>query len=207
MTMTERPRERAPPGVNGSDGGCGCRICFERWFEAPYSSMVHDFAVTENHIVFPIVPLISDLRRLKAGCPHFAWERSKPVYLGVAARRDPTAPIGWFVGENRFASHMMNAYESGEQIHIDTSVGDSVAFPFFPEVGGAAFDPVVGEIANGPTAALRGCPEVRRSLRRSRPARPLLLGAFWSPNQVRQGQEDRREEGIRTAGRLERGGV
>lgn len=135
-------RGETTPDIAYYEADADGRISFERWFEAPYSSMVHDFAVTENHIVFPIVPLISDLQRLKDGYPHFAWDRSKPVYLGVAARREPARPIKWFVGENRFASHMMNAYESGDRIHIDTSVGDSVAFPFFPEVDGAAFDPV-----------------------------------------------------------------
>jgi carotenoid cleavage dioxygenase-like enzyme len=117
------------------------QIVFERWFVAPYSSMVHDFAVTENHIVFPIVPLVSDLRRLKEGHPHFAWDPSKPMYLGVAARRDPHAPLRWFVGDTRFASHMMNAYEFDGRIYVDTSVGDSVAFPFFPEINGDPFDP------------------------------------------------------------------
>ena len=53
----------------------------------------------------------------------------------------------------------------------------------------------------------RGCPEVRRSLRRSsRPVRSCWERS-WSPNQVRQGQEDRHEEGIRLAGRHDRGGV
>ena len=52
-----------------------------------------------------------------------------------------------------------------------------------------------------------GCPEVRRSLRRSsRPVRSCWERS-WSPNQVRQGQEDRHEEGIRLAGRLDQGGV
>ncbi len=33
------------------------RIVHEAWFEAPYSSMVHDWAVTENFVIFPIIPL------------------------------------------------------------------------------------------------------------------------------------------------------
>jgi carotenoid cleavage dioxygenase-like enzyme len=116
-------------------------IVFERWLVAPYSSMVHDFAVTEHHIVFPVVPLVSDLQRLKDGFPHFAWDPSKPIYLGVLPRRDPSAPVRWFVGDPRFASHTMNAFEVDGKIHLDTSVGDSVVFPFFPDITGAPFDP------------------------------------------------------------------
>jgi putative ABC transport system permease protein len=53
----------------------------------------------------------------------------------------------------------------------------------------------------------RGCPEVRRSLRRSsRPVRSCWERS-WSPNQVRLGQEDRHEEGIQPAGRHDLGGV
>ncbi|MDQ2859146.1 MAG: carotenoid oxygenase family protein, partial [Pseudomonadota bacterium] len=32
-------------------------------FEAPYSSMVHDFMVTQNHVLFPILPLTGSLQR------------------------------------------------------------------------------------------------------------------------------------------------
>jgi carotenoid cleavage dioxygenase-like enzyme len=116
-------------------------IVFERWFEAPYSSMVHDFAVTESYVVFPVVPLISDLVRLKEGLPYFAWDPSRPVYLGVLRRRDPEAPVRWYVGETRFASHTMNAFEEGTKLHVDMPVSDSVVFPFFPEIHGNPFDP------------------------------------------------------------------
>jgi carotenoid cleavage dioxygenase-like enzyme len=115
-------------------------IIHESWLRAPYSGMVHDFAVTANHIVFPVVPLISDLQRLKDGFPHFAWDPSLPMYLGVLPRRDPNAQVRWFQGSARFASHTMNAFEENGRIHIDMSVGDSVAFPFFPEINGNPFD-------------------------------------------------------------------
>src|ERR1700739_3089899 len=59
------------------------RIVHEAWFEAPYSSMVHDWPVTENFVVFPIIPLTASLDRLKAGGPLYAWDGSEDVYLGV----------------------------------------------------------------------------------------------------------------------------
>ncbi len=42
-------------------------ITHEVWFNAPYPGLVHDFAVTEEHIIFPFFPLITDLDVLKAG--------------------------------------------------------------------------------------------------------------------------------------------
>lgn len=117
------------------------RIVHEAWFEAPYSSMVHDWAVTQNFVVFPIIPLTSDLERLKDGGPHYVWDGSKDVYLGVVPRRGDARQVRWHRGSNRFASHIMNAWDDGRYIHIDTPVGQKSAFPWFPDISGAPFDP------------------------------------------------------------------
>ena len=134
-------RGEATPDIAYYEADATGQIVHEAWLRAPYSGMVHDFAVTANHIVFPVVPLVSDLQRLKNGYPHFAWDPSLPMYLGVLARRTPGAAVRWFQGSARFASHTMNAFEEGARIHVDMSVGDSVVFPFFPEINGNAFDP------------------------------------------------------------------
>src|SRR3990167_6477420 len=41
------------------------QLLHEIWFQAPYAGMVHDFAVTEHHVVFPIIPLTVDVERMK----------------------------------------------------------------------------------------------------------------------------------------------
>jgi carotenoid cleavage dioxygenase len=115
------------------------RIVHEAWFEAPYSSMVHDWAVTENFVVFPVIPLTASLERLKAGGPLYVWDGSEDVYLGVVPRRGSVAR--WYRGTNRFASHIMNAYDDGRFVYIDTPVGAKSAFPWFPDITGAPFDP------------------------------------------------------------------
>jgi carotenoid cleavage dioxygenase len=115
------------------------RIIHEAWFQAPYSSMIHDWAVTEHFVVFPIIPLTSDLERLKAGGPYYVWDGSKDVYLGVVPRRG--SDVRWYRGTNRFASHIMNAFDDGRYVHIDTPVGRKSAFPWFPDITGAPFDP------------------------------------------------------------------
>ena len=115
-------------------------LVFARWFEAPYSSMQHDFAVTENHIVFPVFPLRSNLAWLREGEPAFKWDPSMPMYLGVVNRLDPEATISWHVGPTCFASHVMNAYEHDGKIHLDMPVGETNVFPFFPEINGNDFD-------------------------------------------------------------------
>jgi carotenoid cleavage dioxygenase len=117
------------------------RLIHETWFQAPYSSMVHDFAVTQNFVVFPVVPLRSELEWIEQGESHFKWDPHEPVHLGVLPRKGRAADLRWFTGSNRFASHIMGAYDDGRFIHIDTPVGAANYFPWFPDVTGAPHDP------------------------------------------------------------------
>jgi carotenoid cleavage dioxygenase-like enzyme len=114
------------------------RIVHEAWFTAPYASMVHDWAVTENFVVFPIIPLTASLDRISRGGPYYTWDGGEDVYLGVVPRRGSKAR--WYRGTNRFASHIMNAFDDGRHVHIDTPVGEKSAFPWFPDIDGAPFD-------------------------------------------------------------------
>ena len=50
-------------------------------FQVPYSSMVHDFLVTGDHALFPILPLTGSLQRAMSGGPAYAWEPDKGARL------------------------------------------------------------------------------------------------------------------------------
>jgi carotenoid cleavage dioxygenase-like enzyme len=43
-------------------------------FAAPYPSVIHDFMVTRNYVMFPILSLTGDFDRAKKGLPPMAWE-------------------------------------------------------------------------------------------------------------------------------------
>ncbi|GAA5171787.1 MULTISPECIES: carotenoid oxygenase family protein [Amycolatopsis] len=116
-------------------------LVHETWFQAPYPSMVHDFAVTQNFVVFPIIPLVSDLGRLRQGLPLFAWDPEKDVFLGVLPRKGGVEDLRWYRGSTRFASHILGAYDDGRHIHVDTPVSETNYFPFFPDLSGAPVDP------------------------------------------------------------------
>ena len=115
----------------------------EVWFKAPYYCMMHDFAITEDYLVIHIVPSIGSWERLEAGLPHFGFDTTLPVYLGVIPRRDGVtqADIRWFERGNCFASHVMNAWQDGSKIHFLTPEAKNNFFPFFPDVHGAPFKP------------------------------------------------------------------
>jgi carotenoid cleavage dioxygenase len=114
----------------------------ELWFKAPYYCMMHDFAITKDYALFHIVPSIGSWERLRQGLPHFGFDTTLPVYLGVLPRRsDATAKdIRWFKRDNCFASHVVNAFQEGSLVHFDTAEAKNNMFPFFPDVHGAPFN-------------------------------------------------------------------
>ncbi|MGE5720874.1 MAG: carotenoid oxygenase family protein, partial [Sphingomonadales bacterium] len=111
-------------------------------FENRYYAMMHDFAITEDYAVFHVIPQTGSWERLRAGLPHFGWDPSLPVYLGVLRRDGNGRDIRWFRTPTVFASHVMNAFNEGTKVHFDTPVAKGNCFPFFPDVNGAPFDPL-----------------------------------------------------------------
>ena len=117
-------------------------IIHEAWLRAPYTSMVHDFCVTQNFVIFPIIPLRAEDEWLRRGESHYKWDPDEDVYLGVVPRKGTGAEVRWFRGPNRFASHILGASDDGRRIHIETPVGRDNFFPFFPWVDDTPYDPV-----------------------------------------------------------------
>lgn len=111
---------------------------FER-FEAPYSSMVHDFIVTERHVLFPILPLTGSLERARSGRPAYAWEPGKGAYVGVMKRGGSAKDIRWFRGEACYVFHTVNAWEEGDCIIADVMQREAPAL--FPNADGTPGDP------------------------------------------------------------------
>lgn len=117
------------------------QIVHEAWFQAPYACLLHDFGVTQDYVIFPVVPVCSSLERARAGRPVFGWDASKDVYLGVMPRRGEGRDVRWFRAPNTFCSHVMNAFNDGTRIHFDVPQAAGNMFPFFPDITGAPFDP------------------------------------------------------------------
>ncbi|MEO7246881.1 MAG: carotenoid oxygenase family protein, partial [Novosphingobium sp.] len=116
----------------------------EEWFKVPYYCMMHDFGITEDYLVLHIVPSIGSWERLEQGLPHFGFDTTMPVYLGVIPRRDGLKheDIRWFKRDNCFASHVLNAWQEGSKIHYIVPESKNNFFPFFPDVHGAPFNPM-----------------------------------------------------------------
>ena len=109
-------------------------------FEAPYASMVHDFMVTRNYVLFPVLPLTGSMQRAMTGKPAYAWEADKRSYVGVMRRdADVSLRCAGSSAIRAMSFHPMNAYEDGDKI-----VGDVMQYeaaPLFPDPDGRPGDP------------------------------------------------------------------
>ena len=104
------------------------RKTVERWFEAPYASIVHDMAITKNWVIVPVMPATVDLERMKKGGATYWWEPEKGNHIAVF-RRDGTGDVRWFTTTASYAFHVVNAFEEGDRILVDLM--DAAEFPMW----------------------------------------------------------------------------
>ena len=111
-------------------------------FKAPYAAMVHDFIVTKEHVIFPIMPLTGSMERAMKGAPVYAWEPEKGVHIGIMPRHGSVSELRWFRGEPGYVFHPMNAHSDGDIITCDVCEFEEA--PLFPSVDGTPGDPSKG---------------------------------------------------------------
>ncbi len=101
----------------------------------PYPAMVHDFVITENYIVVPVLPITGSLERAMEGGPAFAWEPEKGIHIAVLPRTATSADEAtWLSMDICFAFHFMNAFEEDGVIHVDACQFEHA--PLFPTADG-----------------------------------------------------------------------
>lgn len=104
-------------------------------FEAPYASMIHDFMVTRNYVLFPVLPLSMDMSRAMKGGPAIAWDPGKGAFWGVMKRNAGVESIRWFEMDPNYVFHPMNAWEEGSKIHCE--LAEYATAPLFPNADGS----------------------------------------------------------------------
>ena len=107
-------------------------------FEAPFSSMMHDFMVSKDHIIFPVFPLTGSMDRAIAGQPPFAFEKDKGTHIAIMPRQGGAQDIKWLTAEGCYVFHPMNAWSDGET--LTTHVIQYEEAPLFPRADGSPGD-------------------------------------------------------------------
>lgn len=116
------------------------KVTSERKIKAPYVSMVHDIAISQNFIIIPIYGMVTSMDRLNQGKIHWGWDSSVPSYIGVLPRNGDAKDIRWFKGGEMAMVHTYSATDKDGVITLHATVSDSNPFPFFPDVNGKPFN-------------------------------------------------------------------
>ncbi len=116
------------------------RKLWETRIETPYPGMLHDFAVTENHVCFFLVPLAFDPEQVKRGGIHWSWDRTLKTYFGFFRRGGDGKDLKWIEGPTQSGTHVMGVFEDQGRLYFDMERTAGNPFPFMPNKDGAPPD-------------------------------------------------------------------
>ena len=117
----------------------GGAVTREWRFEVPYTSMLHDMALTREHVIIPGGGCVTSLERLHDGKTHWAWDSSKPSYFGIIPRDGDEKDVRWFLGPERSITHTANARTEGSKVILEAPVADGNTWPWFEDLAGGQF--------------------------------------------------------------------
>jgi carotenoid cleavage dioxygenase-like enzyme len=105
--------------------------------------MMHDFAITQNYVLFPIYPTSADMQRLQDGGDHWVHHMDRDSWVGIMPRYGDVSELRWFKGpKGVFCYHMMNAHEDADGlIQFDQCIANVNAFPFIQRASGLNIPP------------------------------------------------------------------
>ena len=104
-------------------------IVNEVWFKSPYLGIIHDIAITQKHILIPVIARTTSLERLQTGEPMWEWNGDLPTMIGVLPRDGDAKDVRWFKGPSRNTLHFLNATDGDNKITMELPVSDGERTP------------------------------------------------------------------------------
>jgi carotenoid cleavage dioxygenase-like enzyme len=88
-------------------------LIVDRGVDVPGVTMMHDFALSAEHVVFMDLPVVFriDIARNSPRDMPFRWSDDYRARLGVLRRDDPYGSIRWFDIHPCYVFHVLNAFE------------------------------------------------------------------------------------------------
>ena len=115
------------PHVSYHRADANGRLTISRPIDVPALTLMHDFALTADHVVFMDLPLLFDpgvaiTQQFDRDVP-YRWDDEHQARLGVLRRDDPYGRLRWFDIDPCFVFHIANAYDvtsaSGNSIVLE----------------------------------------------------------------------------------------
>ena len=104
------------------------RVSLAESHDAPWASLMHDFAITESHVIFPLGSITFDVAPLLRGgrfSEAIEGAPDRPMQFGIR-RREPGSEIRWIEAPSAgYMFHPGNAYEEDGRILMDACTYDS----------------------------------------------------------------------------------
>lgn len=108
----------------------------EEFFICPQVGLTHDWAVTRDHVVFDVQPLIVNHEGMKRGEDFYVYDPSKPAMWGIMRRDGSAADMRWFKTK-QMTGHIMASYSEGNKVIVDAMMSPGNSFTFFRDIHGA----------------------------------------------------------------------
>ena len=97
--------------------------------EVPGATMIHDFNVTRNFVIFMDLPAVWNFEGMATTGLPILWDESYGARLGVMPRDGGNADVVWYEIDPCYVFHPLNAYENGDKIVIDVCRMDDTMKP------------------------------------------------------------------------------
>ena len=89
--------------------------------DVAWPAMMHDFAITERHVIFLLFPIVFDFENLARKGTVFSWEPDRGSRLGVMPRSGGNGDVRWLETDSCFVFHPMNAYDEDGRVVLDVA--------------------------------------------------------------------------------------
>jgi carotenoid cleavage dioxygenase-like enzyme len=107
----------AEPALTYHRANSAGELMESREIAVPGHTMMHDFAITENYVVFMDLPVVFDALRAKEGTMPFRWSDTYGARFGIMERA--SLDIRWFGVDPCYVFHVLNAHEDGSSVVVD----------------------------------------------------------------------------------------
>ncbi|MFD3559900.1 carotenoid oxygenase family protein [Streptomyces sp. NPDC058686] len=126
-----------------------------RAIDVPGPTMMHDFAITEHHIVWMDLPVVLDPELAGQGGMPYRWDDGYGARLGVMSRTPGSTAVRWYDVDPCYVFHVGNAYEDAQgRIVLDAVRYDRAGFQHaWTDIGGPAGP--VGNVGPSGSAGVR----------------------------------------------------
>ncbi len=108
-----------PPFLTYHRADAGGQLVQSEVIEVPGPTMIHDFAITDRHVVFMDLPVVFDFDLALAGSMPYRWCDRYGARLGVMPRGGTPTDVRWFEIAPCYVFHPLNAFEEDTAVVVD----------------------------------------------------------------------------------------